>query len=214
MIPQRVATSLTLLAFVACGGTTPRGDDAPTPSATASVGPTVLVPPVASATTVAPPPSASVTPHRPILPTPFEAFGGPCPADVDPGQTSFMCDAEGRVAGMAVPVDHAHDVPPASAEEIFTMHTEPAPGEHQRNVKIALEGERIWVRYVTCTQCRRVLGWAFVGDLQRLTKAHRRRLQRALSIPVFDEPVTAADWRGTVTRLPQFIGAEPNPPMP
>jgi len=145
------------------------------------------------ATTAAPSPEPA--PDLPIVatdPARVAGLGEPCPTA--PARGERFCDAQGTVAGAVLPVDGFPGVPPAAA----TVVRQESGGV----LTVALEGERLWIRRVTCPQCRRVLGWSFGGDLPRMPSEALGALQAKLGLPA--EPLlrTAADWREAAARIP------------
>lgn len=135
--------------------------------------------------------AAPAPPVRPLSPVPerFSALGGPCAPDR--AENVAICGG-GRVAAIYAPVDLAVGAPPAAAE---VVHEESAP-PFNRSLLIALEGERIWIRMVTCGSCRRVMGWAFVGDLDKMSDEGLQGLAQRLRLPQ-DTPLmrTSGEWR-------------------
>lgn len=144
-------------------------------------------PAAAKAAEKAPPPP----PSRPLSPVPerFSVLGGPCAPDR--AENVAICGG-GRVAAIFSPVDLAVGVPPAAAEVVHEESATP----FQRSLLIALEGERLWIKMVTCGSCRRVMGWAFVGDLDRMSDEGLAGLAQRLRLPP-DTPLlkTSALWR-------------------
>lgn len=128
---------------------------------------------------------------RSALPRAFAALGRPCRAEAPHEE---LCGKDGAVAGVIVPVDHALDTPPDSAEMLLGEREarEPRPKE----TSVGAEGERLWVRAVTCGNCRRIMGWAFVGDLPRLDDAQISSIQKRLGMPPEVGPLrTVSAWR-------------------
>ena len=71
-----------------------------------------------------------------------------------------------------------------------------SPGQPGRSLVVAVEGERLWVRQVTCGMCRRIMGWSFVGDLPKLGEDQLRAIQTRLGLPASAPTLkTAKDWR-------------------
>lgn len=103
-------------------------------------------------------------------------------------------------------VDTVDDVPPQGIEVIRDEpRRDMAPG---RSLVVALEGERLWFRLVTCGACRRVMGWAFVGDLPNITDEQLRVIQERIGLPASVPPLrTARAWRDTYRDRPL-------PPLP
>ena len=124
----------------------------------------------------------------------FVRLGEAC-SDADAGKLpAELCDARGSVAAVIAMVDTVGDFPPASAEVIANRaRSEFAPGEE---LTIALEGERLFVRHVTCGACRRVLGFAVVADLNRLQDDGLRMVQARAGLAA-DAPLlpNANAWR-------------------
>jgi hypothetical protein len=61
---------------------------------------------------------------------------------------------------------------------------------------VALDGETIWIRRVTCGKCRRISGWSFIGNLPELDSKQLLTLQTAIGL---DSTVpalrSAAEWQ-------------------
>ncbi len=116
-----------------------------------------------------------------------------------------MCSTRGRVVGIWVPVDAVRGVPPPEAEVI---RREPrrdfAPG---RELVVALEADRLWIKLITCGACRRVMGVSFVGKLSKLSDEQMRVVQERIGLG--DEPLLAspAAWRAAYR-------GRPLPPVP
>lgn len=132
-------------------------------------------------------------------------MGQPCP-DGAP-QYPFLaryCDTAGRVSGVMMPVDLLHGVPPAGTEVL--RHDARTPEPPGQEVLVAAEGERLWVRAVSCGACRRVMGWSFVGDLPRLRDTEIQSLQERLGLPRDPVLKTAAAWKKTLASLKPKLG--------
>jgi len=125
-------------------------------------------------------------------------LGQPCPGDgADAGARgaalALFCDGEGRIAGAVYPVDVLTGVPPPSAEIVFeAKDPSGAPGQ---SLTVAVEGERLWIRRVTCGRCRRVLGWSLVADLPRTGAEDLRQLQVKLGLASLPPLRDARAWR-------------------
>jgi hypothetical protein len=166
-----------------------------------SAAPTVSAAPTASAATSSAKPAAKQS----VLPDRFAMLGEQCTPD-DAGAHSMISCNGNRVAGVLVPVDTVDGVPPPSAEIIHSSPGDSSPP--QRQLTVAVEGERLWYRLVTCGICRRVMGWSFVGDLPLLTDEQLRTNQARLGIPPSTPPLrTADDWRRYYRSLPSDGGA-------
>ncbi|MBI5547152.1 MAG: hypothetical protein HY901_25000 [Deltaproteobacteria bacterium] len=141
-------------------------------------------------------------------------LGQPCPGGADSGldrtYLAVFCDESGRISGVVMPVDVLHGVPPPRAE-VLHEHPDPrdVPGQ---SLTVAVEGERLWIRRVTCGRCRRVMGWSMVGDLPRMRAEDLVQVQARLGLPA--EPVLrdARAWREasrTLTRERLPAGRSP-----
>ncbi len=129
------------------------------------------------------------------LPENFHLLGQPCdPARPDgppmvPGSTT--CSRAGRVSGVYQPADLI-PAPPVDA----VILSEPKEIVFTNTAYVALSGETLWIRRVTCEGCRRVLGWSFIGSLPELSPRQLLILQSDIgldaSVPAL---ASAADWR-------------------
>jgi hypothetical protein len=180
------------LGLVAC----PRTEQQPVQGGAPRAGDagTVLAPtPRSSAPiTVEPDAGGEASAATAVLPEPLAILGAPCPAE-DAALGPF-CDHAGRVSGVWAMVDTVHGVPPREADVIRDEPVlQKSPG---RSLVVALEGERLWFRLVTCGMCRRVMGYAFVGDLPRLSDEQLRAIETRLGLPPSTPPLrTAKEWR-------------------
>jgi hypothetical protein len=151
------------------------------------------VPPPPSASTAPPVQTAAKPAHAPP-PDVFARIGEPC-AEHDAGDLpGEICGSDGRVAGVFVMVDTAGPFPPESAERIrHEPRVQFAPGHE---LEVALEGERLFVKNVSCAACRRVMGRAMVADLARLDDAGLRIVENVTGLPS-DAPLLrdAEAWR-------------------
>jgi hypothetical protein len=187
---RHVARSAILLAVGCHGG-------APPPAVSPEAA--VAIEPPRSGSVEEPAPGVEPS-RRSALPEPFAVLGALC-SELPPVATQrVLCDRRGRVAGVRVPVDLVQGVPPASAERI---HAEEQSGIPRGTaLVVALEGERLWIRRVTCSMCRRVLGWSFVGDLERLEDADLRELQSTIGLPPSPLLRSREDWRRAYASSP------------
>lgn len=119
-----------------------------------------------------------------------------CPADAD---ADTYCTDDGKLAGRWVPVDTLR--PPTSAQTVFEA-THPDI-ERQPSLVILLDGETLYIKWVTCGSCRRVIGHGFQGELAALSDEQLRALQTKLGLPA-DAPLldSAAAWRRYVSDEP------------
>ncbi len=178
------------LVAVACAGS---GQPSEVPLSPAPAEPAASSPAAAPTASEPPPQTPPAPAERSELPEAFAALGQPCGEASGP-EAEILCDTRGVVAGVWVPVDAVQDVPPARAEIIrLEPREEGAPG---RELSVGVEDERLWVSYVTCGTCRRIMGWAFVGDLRRLSEVQLRAAQKRLGLPDSAPTLkTAAAWR-------------------
>jgi hypothetical protein len=112
-----------------------------------------------------------------------------CPADAD---ADTYCTEDGKLAGRWVPVDTLR--PPESAQTVF--EAAPADIEKQPSLTILLDGETLYIKKVTCGNCRRVIGWGFSGDLTALSDEQLRKLQTKLGFGREPQLLDSAEaWR-------------------
>ncbi len=132
------------------------------------------------------------------LPQSFAALGTPCggPETGDVVERQLVCAKDGRVAGVYQPADFLHQSPPDSAEILVESRTPPnLPASRGESLMVALDGQRLWIRKITCSACRRIIGTAFIGELPMMESDDLLKLQRLLSLPA-DIPLTSPDhWR-------------------
>ncbi|APR79017.1 Hypothetical protein A7982_04364 [Minicystis rosea] len=155
-----------------------------------------------AAATATPDAAATATPGpagNAYDPVKQSGLGGPCPPDaaVYPFLNRF-CDTAGRVSGVIMPVDVLEGVPPAGAEILATDSEPGHPIKREYVVALDARGTRLWVRAVTCGDCRRMLGWSFVGDLARLEPGDLQTVQGRLGLPRDPVLKTADAWRKAV----------------
>jgi hypothetical protein len=99
-----------------------------------------------------------------------------CPADAD---ADTYCTQAGKLAGRWVPVDTLR--PPTSAQVVFEATH--ADIEQQPSLSILLDGETIYIKWIHCGSCRRVIGFGFSGDLAAMSDEQLRALQTKLALP-------------------------------
>ncbi len=103
-------------------------------------------------------------------------------------------------------VDTVDGVPPAGAQ-VIRVEPERAtnPG---RSLVVALEGDRLWFRLVSCGACRRIMGRAFVAELSKLSDAQLKDIQLRVGLPADVRPLHTPDaWRAAYRDRPL-------PPLP
>jgi hypothetical protein len=112
-----------------------------------------------------------------------------CPADA--GADAY-CTEDGKLAGRWVPVDTLKV--PEDAELVFdAAHPD---DEGQPSLSVAIHGETLYLRHVTCGSCRRVIGQGFSGAVARMTEDQRAAMQAKLGLAA-ELPVLAdiEGWR-------------------
>jgi len=83
---------------------------------------------------------------------------------------------------------------PDDAEELFTAAAPGAGSSRGRRLTVAVRGEELFLRLVTCGACRRVLGEAFEGRLDQLDEAQVLHVQETLGLTGEPAMRTAAAW--------------------
>jgi hypothetical protein len=78
--------------------------------------------------------------------------------------------------------DVMRNVVPADAEIVRDEAVSDADGRGGGR-KVALARGHIYLELLTCARCRRQLGWAFVGDLARLSDDDLRLAQERTGLP-------------------------------
>ena len=115
-----------------------------------------------------------------------------CPSEAGRDQLTNYCTDAGKLAGQWVPVDMLKV--PADAEIVF--HHKPEGVKEAPELSVALVGQRLYIRQVTCGACRRVLGQGFAGHLAHLSEEQMRAVQAQLGLSE-DMPLlnTPDQWR-------------------
>lgn len=131
------------------------------------------------------------------LPEPFRSLGSRCDpsarANPNESPTTIVCSDTGNVVGVYQPADYLPQPPDAA------VRLTPSPVRFGNEPYVALLGKTIWVRFVTCAGCVRVMGWSFVGDVSQLSDPQRLELQRRLGLDSSVAPLrTAGAWRAQV----------------
>jgi hypothetical protein len=128
-------------------------------------------------------------------------LGAPCPppSDDDRSQAVILCDPAGRITGTWAPVDVLADVPPSTAELLADEPLDLEDGRG-RSLRVGIAGTKIYVRRITCSRCRRVLGWAFAGDLALLSDDDLRRAQARVGFPPDPLLRTREAWVAALAR--------------
>lgn len=133
--------------------------------------------------------AAPVVVEEPGPPPVADAALPECPPDAD---ADTYCTPSGELAGRWVMVDRLRV--PASAETIFeAQHPEIT---EQPSLRVAIDGDTLYIAHVTCGACRRVMGNGFSGDPAALDPEQRRAIQDKLGL---GDDVAALDgveaWR-------------------
>lgn len=106
---------------------------------------------------------------------------------------AHYCTEDGKLAGEWVPVDTLRI--PDDAEVIF--HDPGTSTEGNTELTLAIRGEdELYIRHVTCGQCRRVIGQGFSGHLAAMSPEQIRELETQLGLAE-DMPVleTTETWK-------------------
>jgi hypothetical protein len=195
-VPRRiiiVAGALPLVlvvAMAACPSREPQGrGPAPAPTSTPTLELPSSQPPVATAPVDAAVPDVS-SPAPSGLPEDFAMLDGPC---TDAADANVFC-AEGKVVGVWRMVDTVQEqFPPDRVEVLADQRSkEFSPG---RSLVLGVEGERLFFRLVTCGACRRIMGWAFVGNLARMSDDQLALTQTRLGLSPKPALRTREAWR-------------------
>jgi hypothetical protein len=157
----------------------------------------------------------TLVPADASLPQPFRRLGLPCGRPQIGGWRQSrrgavppfgeQC-AAGRVAAI---YDGAYSIqrPPASMR-LLASNAPLDPRTDRGESYVAIEGNRMWIRFLSCGTCRAFVGWTMIGDVARMSDAQRVDLQRALGVE--GAPVRSAQaWADRRIRLPS-----PGPPAP
>lgn len=107
-----------------------------------------------------------------------------CPSG---GSLPSYCTDEGKLAGQWILVDTLKI--PDDVEIIF--NAENADASNQTSLLIAIRGEELYIKHVTCGACRRVLGQAFTGQLAHMSETQVRGMQTQLGL-ADDTPLLAS----------------------
>lgn len=129
---------------------------------------------------------------------PLAALGRPCADAAGAQHLRWLCDASGRVAGVAMPADALHVDLSAGRELLVWRESTTLRG---RSLSVhALSGVLI-VQDVTCGRCARVMGHAYVLRLASVRDADLAEVQRALGLAPSPLLRTEAHWRAALARL-------------
>ncbi len=104
---------------------------------------------------------------------------------------AHVCGHGGRVAAIVAPGDAPWVLPP-HADVLVDEH---APGPRGEERWVALEGDRLWLRELSCARCARQVGIMAVADLPALDDDARTQLRELLAIPAHFPLRTTDDWR-------------------
>jgi hypothetical protein len=100
-----------------------------------------------------------------------------CPADAGP---DMYCNADNQLVGQWMLVDLLHI--PKGAKVIFDAHH--VDVDRQPGLTLAIEGETLYIRHVTCGACRRILGDGFRGQPAQMSEKQLREMQTRLGLGV------------------------------
>ncbi|MFP6683514.1 MAG: hypothetical protein VB934_02325 [Polyangiaceae bacterium] len=144
---------------------------------------------------MAPPASTEPSASAPTTPTGlpsdlprrevYAGFAQPCESSTIEstprwgGLKGAACGSDGRVAG----VFHGGRAGYAGTPGGWTtLHSE-QPGRMQPIVAtIAVREPWLWIHQVTCPECRALIGWAFIGDMTRLSDDDLVLLQQRVGV--------------------------------
>lgn len=149
----------------------------------------------------APPPEPAEPPAveaAPEAPSPPPAPAAPEPpaepaADCAAGPEVVHAYCEGTsVVGQWTAVDRM--TVPDDAVELFMAAAPGSGGSRGRRLTVAVRGEELFLRFVTCGACRRVLGEAFEGRLDQLDEPQVLHVQETLGLKGEPAMGTAAAW--------------------
>ena len=139
--------------------------------------------------------TSDTDPPEPNEPDPNETQVARAPTDLPacPTEqgTNDYCTEDAKLAGSWVPVDTL-DVPDTVT---ILFNAEGPDASRQTSLMIAVQGEQLFIRHVTCGACRRVLGQGFSGWLPHLSEVQLRELQTRLGLGT-DTPLrdSAETW--------------------
>ena len=112
-----------------------------------------------------------------------------CPAD--PGEDSY-CTEDSKLAGQWVMADQVRI--PEGAETVFEASH--ADDERQPSLTIAVEGDELYIKQVTCGSCARILGQGFRGSLSSMSDEQVAAVQARLGLPEDAPKLTSTQrWR-------------------
>ncbi len=129
-------------------------------------------------------------PQPPAAAEPVVEPAGTCKAE--PDATQVYC-AGAELAGQWRPVDHVRL--PEGAVVLYEASAPDPARRQQRQLTVAVLGEELIVRKVTCGNCRRVLGEGFTGRLDLLAEGQVLDVQARLGLPEGPALRTAEAWR-------------------
>jgi hypothetical protein len=197
--PVRDALALGLLFLTGCRSAEPSREPAPL---AVEVAPAEAALPASGTATAKPSPADAGAAADDEAPTDDLArLGALCPAPPSGGRHEevVLCGGDGRVAGIWAPVDVLHGIPPEAAEILRDEPLDRSDGRG-RSLRVGKRGSRIYVKRVTCRSCRRILGWAFAGDLEALTDGDLARAQVRMGLPATPLLRTAEAWQRALAR--------------
>lgn len=114
-----------------------------------------------------------------------------CPAEAPEGGANY-CTEDGKLAAFSGPVDRVKV--PESAEKLF--YQEGTDTERKTYLAISAVGETLYIRHVTCENCRRVLGKGYTAHLDHMSEEQVKALQAELGLDAeMAALTTAAAWK-------------------
>ncbi len=174
-----------LAVIVACGGA---GASGPRTTPTVAVSEPQPDTPGPMPSTASSSKNAQSSPPPESLPERIGPLGLSC-SDVDASRgRQIHCDGSGTVAGFSAPVDTV--TIPSQATVIHRQEGLPRGGA----LTVAVHGDLLWIRQVTCGICARIMGWGYVGYPNRLTSQQLAEIQKRVGASSANPLRNTADW--------------------
>jgi hypothetical protein len=156
--------------------------------------------PTATVTTSEPaataPPSSPLAEPAPeptaVAPAPeAEGLGGPCRGapnvPAEPAWGTKLCGPGGKVVGVFGPGDGAGPIP----EGARVLAKSDDAG--RATSSIAVVGDELRIVMITCGDCRRIMGWTFVGHPKDMNDAQRKAVQGFVGLDPAVAPLASTD---------------------